>query len=86
MRHATLTTLGLILLPSACHIRRSIRPVSGRRQSARFIAKVLVIKVKQRRMGKAAKKDKSSQSADLFANLGEGRSAARRASRAAASA
>ena len=37
-------------------------------------------------MGKAAKKDKSSQSADLFANLGEGRSASRRASRGAASA
>ena len=37
-------------------------------------------------MGKAAKKDKSTQSADLFANLGEGRSAPRRASRAAASA
>ncbi len=35
-------------------------------------------------MGKAAKKDKSSQSADLFANLREGRSAVRRASRGGA--
>jgi topoisomerase-4 subunit B len=37
-------------------------------------------------MGKAAKKDKGSNSPDLFANLGEGRPAARRASRGAASA
>jgi topoisomerase-4 subunit B len=78
---------GLILLPSACHIRRSIRRLTRiGTKSARFIANVLVIKVKQLRMGKAAKKDKSSQSADLFANLGEGKSAARRASRGAASA
>src|SRR6516225_3038554 len=73
---------GLILLPPAWHSWRSIRrPMSAPPGHTNL----LVIKVKiASQMGKAAKNNKGSQSPDLFASMGEQRSAARRSSRGGA--